>query len=123
MEVKKMSHKRTQYNAQFKFKAAMEAAKGLKTINQIGSELGVHPNQVSGWKKQLLEQGPTVFASQSNRKEREQVAKEAELYEQIGRLKGWRIVIRRAVQTKQGALAANAEVGMVQFNHHPFSLS
>jgi transposase-like protein len=82
-----MSQKRTQYSAQFKFKVALEAARGLKTINQISSEQGVHPNQVSAWKKQLLQEGATVFTNQSARKEREQAAKEAELYEQLGRLK------------------------------------
>lgn len=82
-----MSQKRTQYSAQFKFKVALEAARGLKTISQISSEQGVHPNQVSVWKKQLLQEGASVFANQSVQKEREQAAKEAELYEQLGRLK------------------------------------
>ncbi len=37
-----MGKKRTNYSAQFKFQVALEAAKGLKTINQIGSEQGEH---------------------------------------------------------------------------------
>jgi transposase-like protein len=82
-----MSQKRTQYSAQFKFKVALEATRGLKTISQISSEQGVHPNQISAWKKQLLQEGATVFTNQSAQKEREQAAKEAELYEQVGRLK------------------------------------
>jgi transposase-like protein len=82
-----MSQKRTQYSAQFKFKVTLEATRGLKTINQISSEQGVHPNQVGAWKKQLLQEEASVFTNQSTRKEREQAAKEAELYEQLGRLK------------------------------------
>jgi putative transposase len=82
-----MSQKRTQYSAQFKFKVALEAARGLKTISQISSEQGVHPNQISAWKKQLLQEGASVFTNQSAQKERDQAAKEAELYEQLGRLK------------------------------------
>jgi transposase-like protein len=82
-----MSQKRKQYSAQFKFKIALEATRCLKTISQISSEQGVHPNQVSAWKKQLLEEGPTVFANQLAQKERAQATREAELYEQIGRLK------------------------------------
>jgi transposase-like protein len=82
-----MTQKRRQYNGQFKFKVALEAVKGVKTTNQIASEYGLHPNQVSGWKKQLLEAGPDVFQRQSNRQEREQASQETELYEQIGRLK------------------------------------
>jgi putative transposase len=47
----------------------------------------VHPNQISQWKKQLLEEGLTAFNSTSARKQREQEAQEAGLYEQVGRLK------------------------------------
>jgi hypothetical protein len=43
--------------------------------------------RVSSWKKQLLEEGPSVFGSHTARQEREREAREAELYEQIGRLK------------------------------------
>ncbi|GIK55084.1 MAG: transposase [Chloroflexi bacterium] len=59
-----MMQKRKQYNQQFKFKIALEAAKGVKTINQIASENSLHPNQVSQWKKQLLDEGPTLFNGQ-----------------------------------------------------------
>lgn len=82
-----MTRKRRRHSKQFKFKVALEASQGLKTINTIASEHNLHPNQVSSWKKQLLEEGPTVFGSHTARQEREREAREAELYEQIGRLK------------------------------------
>ena len=82
-----MTKRRKRYSAQFKFKIALEAVKGLKTINQIASENDVHPNQISQWKKKLLEEGPAVFTSATARQKREQETQEAELYEQIGRLK------------------------------------
>ena len=82
-----MPKKRKRYSSQFKFKVALEAVKGQKTLNEIGSEYGVHPNQVSNWKKQLLEEGPSVFGQDAVRQLREQEAREAELNEQIGRLK------------------------------------
>jgi putative transposase len=72
---------------QFKFKVALDAAKGVKTINQLASDYDLHPNQVSSWKKQLVEAGPTLFNRQIDRRQQQQVAQEAELYEQIGRLK------------------------------------
>jgi transposase-like protein len=56
-----MTQKRRQHTGQFKFKVALEAAIGLKTINEIASEHNLHPNQVSSWKQQLLEEGATVF--------------------------------------------------------------
>jgi transposase-like protein len=80
-----MTKRRKRYSAQFKFGIALEAVKGLKIINQICREQSVHPNQISQWKKQLLEEGPTVFNSTSVRKPREQEAQEA-VYSFIGDL-------------------------------------
>jgi transposase-like protein len=82
-----MTKKRKRRSAGFKFQVALEAAKETKTINQIASEYELHPNQVSLWKKQLLEEGISVFSSTTARQQREQEARETELYEQIGRLK------------------------------------
>lgn len=82
-----MTQKRKQYTMQFKFKVALDAARGVKTVNQIASEYGLHPNQVSSWKKQLLTEGPALFKRGNGRQEREETAKEAALFEQIGRLK------------------------------------
>ena len=42
----------------FKAKAAIEAIKGERTINEIASIYEVHPNQVRQWKKRALEQLP-----------------------------------------------------------------
>jgi transposase-like protein len=82
-----MSKKRTRYSPQFKFQLALEAAKGLKTINELASEHGVHPTQVSEWKRQLLEVGSAIFSRDGTNQRRELQAREVELYEQIGRLK------------------------------------
>ena len=82
-----MGKSRRQHSEQFKFKVALEAAKGLRTVNEIASEYRLHPNQVSSWKQRLLEEGPGVF---SRKREQGLVAaaeQEAALYEQIGRLK------------------------------------
>jgi len=43
--------KRKIFTGAQKAKVALEAVKGLKTINEIAQEHGVHPNQVSQWKK------------------------------------------------------------------------
>jgi transposase-like protein len=82
-----MSKSRRRFSADFKFKVALEATKGLKTLNELSSEFGVHPNQISDWKRDLLESGPTVFSNPLARQQRVQEALQAELYEQIGRLK------------------------------------
>jgi putative transposase len=82
-----MSRKRRQHSDQFKFKVALEASKGIKTLNELASEYEVHPNQISSWKKQLLTEGASVFSRNGGRQQQEQATQEAELYEQIGRLK------------------------------------
>jgi len=79
--------RRKRYGAQFKFQVALGAAKGTKTINELATEHSLHPNQISQWKRQLLEEGPSVFSSSAGREQRQQEASEAELFEQIGRLK------------------------------------
>ena len=77
---------RKQYSAQFKFKVAMEAAKGLKTRSELASEYEIHPMQVSQWKSQLLSDGADVFSRKRDKAKKNMTQKEAELYEQIGRL-------------------------------------
>ena len=50
-----MKRTRRTYSAEFKARVALEALKGIKTISQIAQEEGVHPVQVSIWKKELQE--------------------------------------------------------------------
>jgi putative transposase len=82
-----MSKKRRRFSPEFKFRVALEAAKGQRTLSELSSEFSIHPNQVSQWKRQLLESGADVFGQNGAKGQRDQPAVEAELYEQIGRLK------------------------------------
>jgi transposase-like protein len=82
-----MAKKRRQYSAEFKFKVALEAAKGRKTIAELASEAQLHPNQISDWKRQLLEEAASLFRRNVIAQQREHEMVQAELYEQIGRLK------------------------------------
>jgi transposase-like protein len=83
----KMTKKRKQYSPAFKFRVALEAAKEERTLSEMASRHGAHPNQVSQWKKQLLTAGAGVFSRRAGGVEEAHAAREAELYEQIGRLK------------------------------------
>jgi putative transposase len=80
-----MSGKRRRFSGAFKAKVALAAARGDKTTAELASKFGVHGNQVSAWKKQLLVGAPELFADGRGRDSNGAV--EAELYEQIGRLK------------------------------------
>jgi transposase-like protein len=78
---------RKSYTAAFKVKIALEAIKGQRTINEIATHYGVHPNMVTQWKKQAIESLPDVFSSRRERDAQREEALRMELYQQIGQLK------------------------------------
>jgi putative transposase len=82
-----MKNKRRNHSAQFKAKVAMAAAKGDKTIAELSSEFGVHPNQITQWKKQLLESLPEIFSHRRQNDRHQQEELTSQLYQQIGQLK------------------------------------
>jgi transposase len=79
--------KRKSYSAAFKAKVALEAIRGERTIAEIASETGVHPNQISKWKKQALEELPEIFTCGKKSQKDSSEELESELYKQIGQLK------------------------------------
>jgi len=77
--------KRRQHSPQLKAKVALEALKGIETAQQIAARFEIHPSQISTWKRQLLEGASDLFVR--GQRPPDNAAREAELYEQIGRLK------------------------------------
>lgn len=81
---------RKRHSAGFKAKVALEAASGRWTVNEVASRHGLHPTQVSQWKRQLVDGADELFARRNGRHrsarggEEEQTSR---LYEEIGRLK------------------------------------
>lgn len=75
------------YDATFRAKVALEAVKGEKTLAELSSEFRVHPNQISKWRRQLLEMLPELFTDRRKKKDIDQEELIAELYRQIGQLK------------------------------------
>ena len=79
---------RKKHNAGFKVKVALAAIKGDRTVAELASAFGVHPNQIYNWKKQLLDGAASVFEGGGSAAEG--TASEAQvdvLYRQIGQLK------------------------------------
>jgi len=77
---------RKKYSKELKAQIALDAIKGQKTIAELASEYGVHANQISIWKKQLLDAAPAAF---SNGKDKDAEKKEVErdhLYKKVGQL-------------------------------------
>ena len=81
-----MGKKRRTFTDQFKAKVAVEAIRGVKTLNQLASEYQVHPNQISDWKKQLLSNAPELFARGKKKPSLTEEELTSPLYEEIGRL-------------------------------------
>ena len=79
--------KRKNFSGEFKAKVALEAVRGIKTVNEIGQEFGVHPTQVGMWKKELQEQASSLFDSKRGPKPADPSASPERLYSEIGRLK------------------------------------
>ena len=71
----------------FKAKVALEACKGEKTLAQLSSGFGVHANQIRQWRKQLLQELPSLFSDGRKRQDHEKNDLISELYRQIGQLK------------------------------------
>jgi transposase-like protein len=82
-----MTMSRRQYSSDFKAKMALEALRGERTINELAAEFGVHPVQITQWKKLALEELPKMFSSRRGTKQKDEEALKAALYQQIGQLK------------------------------------
>ena len=52
-------HKR--YDAAFKAKVALEAAKGERTLSELSGRYGVHSTVISKWKGELLGRAKEIF--------------------------------------------------------------
>ena len=78
------------HDAAFKTKVVLEALKGVKTLAQLSSDFGIHAQQITDWKRQVLDGIPTLFESPASKptlniEQREQI--ENPLFQQIGQLK------------------------------------
>ncbi len=81
------SKKRKFHTPEFKAKIGLEALRGLKTINEIGQEFGVHPVTVGQWKKEIQEQAKTLFEGKRGPKAIDAHREPELLFSEIGKLK------------------------------------
>ena len=100
MSEKKIRNRR-RHSAEFKVRVALEAIRERQTVNEIAAESGVHPTQVSAWKREVMEALPAVLGRGEAVEAARRAEMESGLYEEIGRLK----VELNWLKKKYGALA------------------
>jgi transposase/putative transposase len=82
-----MKAKRRRHDPQFKARVALEALKGIKTIQQIAKDFDIHPVQVSEWKKAMADGAPSLFGPGSGKAGAEDFEGErTQLHAKIGQL-------------------------------------
>jgi len=79
--------KRNFHGPEYKAKIGLEAVRGVKTINEIAQEYGVHPVQVGQYKKQILTQAGQLFEGKRGPKPIDDHSEPERLYSAIGKLK------------------------------------
>lgn len=100
-----VKRKRRTHSAEFKARVALEALKQIKTVNQIAQEEGIHPVQVSQWKKELQERLPEVFAAAKSDRDEQEKAERAR--ERLERKVGQLVIEKEFLEKKCGELGVD----------------
>jgi putative transposase len=80
---------RKQHSAELKAQIVLEILKEEKSISELASEYDIHPNQLSRWKREALENFHQLFTDASKDTKKMKVEYETkidELYSEVGRL-------------------------------------
>ena len=77
---------RKRYSAEFKAKVALEAIKGEQTLSELASRYGLHPNLITNWKRQAIDNMAEVFSGKLDRTRNNEEARIKDLHAKIGQL-------------------------------------
>ena len=113
-----MARKRKTHSAAFKAQVALAAIKGDRTLNEIASHFDVHPTLVNDSKKRLHHGPEALFSGPLQQTSQAEVeALQAELFEQIGRLK-------RELEwlKKNSPMSAEAKRALIESGHPRLSV-
>jgi transposase len=93
---------RKSYDRKFKARVALEAIKGESSITELASKYKVHPNQISNWKKQFLENMDILFTSSRKKSKEEYEITRDDLLKEIGQLKVENVFLKKKYKQLYG---------------------
>jgi len=92
-----MKKVRRKFTAAFKAQVALEALKERQTLAALAEKFQLHPNQISQWKQEFMENSQLVFSGAVGKEKEEAVNLEA-LYAKIGQLEMERDFLKKSLQ-------------------------
>jgi len=96
---RKLAQHRRRHDGAFKARVVLEVIRGQKTITEIASEYGVHPNQITKGKKHFMDQLPEIFSRNYDNKERLYEQEKEALLKKIGQLEMERDWLQKKLNT------------------------
>ena len=69
-----------------KARIALMALREEQTISEIAQATGAHPNMISKWKREFIENADSAFRNGKSEREKELEKEQEELYKQLGKL-------------------------------------
>jgi transposase len=100
------------YDVGFKAKVTLEAIRGARTIPEIAIEYGVPEHQITKWKKQVIDQLPSILAGEAQKEDRTTHDLIFQLYDEIAKLSGELGRVKKAeTDSCQGSHVDSPSVG------------
>ena len=92
-----MKKVRRKFTASFKAQVALEALKERQTLAALAEKFQLHPNQISQWKQEFIENSQLVFSGTEGKGKEVEVNLEA-LYAKIGQLEMERDFLKKSLK-------------------------
>jgi len=81
-----MAKKRRRFTAEFKARVVRAVLRGDKTLAALAGQFDVHLNQITEWKRQVLQSMPDLFSRTKRADAKAAEEHESRLREQVGKL-------------------------------------
>jgi transposase len=84
-----MKQTRRKFTPEFKTKVVLDALSERFTVTELAQKHQIHPNQITQWKREFLENAADVFSKSEKKQKAEQnfQHESEQLYKTIGQLK------------------------------------